>query len=91
VLREDPREIPLDHRSCTGNFVPLVLGGSIHGIVLSLFAARLDRDSYRSGGIDGNIVLGACGRAGRDGHSGQTPTMGMGREAAARAPLIYLQ
>jgi hypothetical protein len=89
--REYSFEVPADHPCRSGQPMPRLLGGGMHGVFRSLHVARMDRNSHRSGGIDGNIVLGAGCSAGRYGDSGEATPMGSDRKPAAQAPLKGVQ
>ena len=68
--------------------MPSIVGGGVRGVFRSLYVARMDWNSHRGGGIDGNIVLVAGCRAGRVGDSGETSSMGMALEPTAQTPSI---
>jgi hypothetical protein len=86
--RERSLKVPLDHARGSGKHMPGVVGGGLHGVFRSLYVARMDWNSHRGGGIDGNIVLVAGGCAGRDSDSGKTSSMDMGVEPNAQTSPI---
>jgi hypothetical protein len=87
MLSEDSFEISGDHPCRLGRYLPYVLGCGMRGVFRSLDASRMDRVGRRRSRIDGNIIVGAGRRAGRDDNSGEAARMGLDRETATQTPL----